>query len=74
MIATLSYYYHTASEADTVSSGALNSTPTNHYHAAFNAPCVGHKDDESQAPALVLFSAGALPRTPPGELDSPPGP
>jgi len=26
-----------------------------YYYAAFNAPCVGHKADESQAQARVLF-------------------
>jgi len=26
------------------------------YYAAFNAPCVGHKDDESQAPTCSVSS------------------
>ena len=27
----------------------------NYFYAAFNAPCVGHKDDESQPPCVLLF-------------------
>jgi len=27
-----------------------------YYYAAFNAPCVGHKDDKSQALSLIAIS------------------
>jgi len=27
-----------------------------YYYAAFNAPCVGHKDDESQAQSKYFFA------------------
>ena len=33
-----------------------------YYYAAFNAPCVGHKDDDSQAHALLIIKC-ALSKT-----------
>ena len=35
-----------------------------YYYAAFNAPCVGHKDDESQARLHFTYLGGGTQRTP----------
>ena len=31
-----------------------------YYYAAFNAPCVGHKDDESQTGQLIVDADAAV--------------
>jgi len=31
-----------------------------HYYAAFNAPCVRHRDDESQAHEWIVYEVGDI--------------